>query len=522
MLGTTLGNFLTVGISSANEFYKNFDWSSLGSQIASGLNGIIESIDWLELGGLLANKLMSGIKSLGGFARTFNWHELGMSISGSLNSFFSTIDWAATARALSDSLRGILEFVKTFLANMDWAQLGRDIATFLSNIDWNGIIEDLAYIIGELIGGLAALLWGAIEGAVADIGNFFRERIEECGGNVVLGLLKGITDGLANIGIWLKEHILDPIVNGFKAAFGIHSPSTVFAELGGFLIEGLKQGLLNVWEAIKSGFLFIATWFNTNIIQPIAGGFSNAWKNISEWASNAKSNIKSAWNSVSSWFNDKVISPVKNFFSGMWDGLKNGAKGAWDGIKSVFSSVTGWFRDKFSQAWQAVKNVFSTGGKIFDGIKDGIVSAFKTVVNAIIHGINAVVSVPFNAINGVLGRLRSVEIMGWKPFDWVHTFNVPQIPYLAQGAVIPPNQQFMAVLGDQRHGRNLEAPEGLLRQIMQEEMRSPELLSKLNAIETAIREAKEFIMVADGAQIARVVENQQKVTDRRYRPVKVF
>ena len=58
----------------------------------------------------------------------------------------------------------------------------------------------------------------------------------------------------------------------------------------------------------------------------------------------------------------------------MWDKIKSGASAAWDGITSVFGVVVDWFREKFSAAWQAVKDVFSTGGKIFDGIKDGIVS----------------------------------------------------------------------------------------------------------------------------------------------------
>ena len=47
--------------------------------------------------------------------------------------------------------------------------------------------------------------------------------------------------------------------------------------------------------------------------------------------------------------------------------------------------------------------------------------------------------------------------------------NIPSIPYLAKGAVIPPNKQFVAMLGDQTHGNNLEAPEGLIRQIVREE-----------------------------------------------------
>ena len=80
-----------------------------------------------------------------------------------------------------------------------------------------------------------------------------------------------------------------------------------------------------------------------------------------------------------------------------------------------------------------MKKVFSTGGRIFDGIKDGIVNAFKTVVNAIIGGINRVVAIPFNAINGVLDGLRGIDILGIRPFGWLGRIDVPRIPTLAQG-----------------------------------------------------------------------------------------
>ena len=83
-----------------------------------------------------------------------------------------------------------------------------------------------------------------------------------------------------------------------------------------------------------------------------------------------------------------------------------------------------------------MKNVFSTGGKIFDGIKEGIASTFKTVVNGIIGGINKVISVPFNAINKLLNKIRNVSVAGIEPFkDLIkkNALSVPEIPKLAVG-----------------------------------------------------------------------------------------
>ena len=103
-------------------------------------------------------------------------------------------------------------------------------------------------------------------------------------------------------------------------------------------------------------------------------------------------------------------------------------------------------------------SVFSSGGEIFTDIKDGILTSFKTVVNKLISGINSVVSKPFSGINTALRQIKGIDILGIKPFSGISTISVPSIPYLAQGAVLPANKPFMAVVGDQRHGTNVEAP----------------------------------------------------------------
>ena len=101
------------------------------------------------------------------------------------------------------------------------------------------------------------------------------------------------------------------------------------------------------------------------------------------------------------------------------------------------------------------------------GIKAGIASVFKSVVNSLIGGINKVVAIPFDKINGMLNNIRAVKIMKWKPFEkmWGHNpLPVPQIPKmggvpaLAEGAVLKPNAPFLAMVGDQKHGTNIESP----------------------------------------------------------------
>ena len=153
------------------------------------------------------------------------------------------------------------------------------------------------------------------------------------------------------------------------------------------------------------------------------------WDTVKEAAGKAWTYIKEVWSGVAEWFSTKVAQPVSKFFSGLWTSIKN-----------TFSNVTEWFRNTFSKAWKAVKDVFSTGGKIFDGIKEGIANVFTTTVNGIIRGINKVIAVPFNALNKVLTRLKNIEIMKLKPFKWISTFSVPKIPELEEGAVLERGQ----------------------------------------------------------------------------------
>lgn len=165
------------------------------------------------------------------------------------------------------------------------------------------------------------------------------------------------------------------------------------------LIQNLPQLLAAIFQALISGV--------GALVSSLAESFANLFGPIGE--------------------------ALANFFSGVWEGLCAGAQSAWEGIQAVFGGIAEWFGSVFKAAWEGVKAVFETGGKIFTGIVDGILNGFKVIVNGIITGINAVVAIPFNGINGFLDFLKSIDILGIKPFDWVSNIAVPQIPLLAQG-----------------------------------------------------------------------------------------
>lgn len=200
------------------------------------------------------------------------------------------------------------------------------------------------------------------------------------------------------------------------------------------------------------------------------------WDTVKAKAIEVWNKIKEAWNKAGEWFHKNVTEPVSNFFTGMWDG-----------IKGAFTKAFGFIK------------------KAFKGYVNGWITMVESFINFFVNGINFLIK----GINKL-----SFDIPEWFPVGGGSKFgfDIPvipkvQIPRLAQGAVIPPNQQFAAILGDQKHGRNLEAPEGLIRQIVREETGNV-YNDVLRAINNSNLGKKATIMgdvIMDGQKVGRLV-----------------
>ena len=117
---------------------------------------------------------------------------------------------------------------------------------------------------------------------------------------------------------------------------------------------------------------------------------------------------------------------------------------------------------------RSVKDVFSSGGEAYDGIKEGMTDTFKNVVNGLIDGINTIISGTFQGLNSALSHIHNVEILGVKPFTYVNPIDVPEIPKLAKGGIA--KAPTLAVVGD-----NPGANSG-----------NPEVISPLNKLQSMI------------------------------------
>lgn len=496
----------------------------------------------------------------------------------------SQIDWESIVTALNTLWQALAPFAINVGEGLLWfyENVLSPLGVWVMNEVVPRFLEILAGAIDTVNGVVEAL-----KPTAQWLFDNFLKPIAEWTGGVIVSVLEGLKNALNGISDWVSQNgeTITPIIAGIGAAFatwkiaqitseiksligndGLGALGTALQIVGEEHFPNFTKKLEDFWGSLKSFGSKVGSGIQTlctskiGLIVLAIGAVVTAivfliqnWDSVKEAAIACWNKIVEVWNTVADWFKANVIDPIVNFFTGLWnniqetfsnvgtwfsdifngavEGIKNAFDGignffgnVWTDIQNAFSHVTDWFKNIFRDAWEGVKNVFSTGGQIFAGIQEGISTTFKNVVNAIISGINTVISFPFNTINGFLNTIKGIDILGLKPFYNLWGYNplpVPQIPYLAEGAVIPPRQQFAAILGDQKHGRNLEAPEGLLRDIVRQESGTAGLLSKLDSLERAVREAKEFIMVADGAQIARVVEKNQKSNDRRFRPVSV-
>lgn len=437
----------------------DIDWSSVKSKIngfvsnvTTGLNSFIKDFDWGGLGKTFAEGLNTIFEAAYTFVTTFDWSGFGKSIGNSINGFIHNIDMKKAGSALSEGLKGLLDSIINLIQTINWQEIGEKIADFIGAIDWGGLVTRLAEGIGSALGGLASLLWGLIKDAWGNVIKWWNAHAMKDGKFTIKGLLSGLWEGIKGIGTWIKEKIFTPFINGFKKVFKINSPSKVMLEMGKYIIQGLINGVKSLIDSVKNIFVKVL------------------------------STIKNVFTNVKSWFK-KIFSGAFSAVKGAFSNVGAVFMGIWEAIKKPFRSVASWFKGTFKRAWEAVKAVFSAGGKVFDGIKDGILDGLKSVINALIGGINKVIALPFKGINKALDKIHNIEILGKKPFDFISTIDVPEIPKLASGGLA--KAPTLAMVGDNKRANidpEVISPLSKLKKMIDEGGSNAEIVQLLKQI----------------------------------------
>lgn len=327
-----------------------------------------------------------------------------------------------------------------------------------------------------------------------------------------------------------------------------------------FLTDVFKGDWESAWEDMKT--FFVTLW------DGISTYLSETWDNITTTISGAWQIIVDLFTPVAKWFSNifdsaskgiqKAWSGVVKFFDGIWSGIQTAFsdtkkwlgdtfQSAWDGIVNIWNGAQKWFSDNvtqpidtlFTNLWEGIKTfaqntwndivgIFKAGGTIFDGFVTSVKDVFVTLVNGIIRGINNVIKIPFDNLNSVLGGIRGIDILGAKPFGWVPSISVPQIPQLAQGGYVKANTPQLAMIGDNRHQGEVVAPEGKLLDMAKtaaSQAGSPEQLQKIiNLLETLIslvQGGDDIVLAVDGEELARAMITGSLRLKRRHSTVTV-
>ena len=366
---------------------------------------------------------------------------------------------------IADALVVVMQFIE---------KIAEDTATWAANLDFYPLLESISNLTST---------FAPIIEAIGNVLDWIYK-------NIVLPMLKWVIEvGLptvinlvSKVATFLADH--QSIVEAFGAALIGAFAAAKIAGLASIIIKNVSgiamaaKGLIALMTGtggIMGGIKAIATAIGPGGIFVLAVGACIAigvllyknWDKIKEMAGKV-------WD----WISNKTrrfVEDIGNKLRGLatkmttiWGNIKASAHQKWNAIWSTVSGFAERIKnaivDKFTSAKNTVVNVF-------DGMRDAI----RSVLNNIISVVNGAIS----KVNGVVSAVESAFSFGpWKvptPFGsktigFRATFpRVPTVPYLAKGAVIPPRSEFLAVLGDQKQGNNIETPEALLRKIVREE-----------------------------------------------------
>ena len=342
--GKTLADGLELGLDTAYEFLTTYDFGRLGEKVADGINGLANNLNGEKLGRTIAAGVNAAINFGFDLISNINWDKLGEKFGTTFNRLVHDIDWTKLAHTVSEGFKGILDFISSSIETADWEQVGRTLITVLTEIDWAGMSRAMFRLLGAAIGGVAGLIKGAFAEIAEKSSNWgehlfdaYGSEFNDAGEQVAKGVWSGITAMFENCWKKVKDNILNPLLTGFKKAFGISSPAKKMNQTGEYIAEGVLEGIKDVFAAP-------ASWIRTNILEPFTRGFTTAFNVVGDKAQALVTSGKSIAN-----------------------GIKNGVETGWQTVTTLLGqkaeNLKGFFKsDDFKQL----------GTKIIEGIGAGV------------------------------------------------------------------------------------------------------------------------------------------------------
>lgn len=461
-IGHTVAQGLNTALIFADTLMQGIHWDSLGAGLARGITTAVAELDWPLLGRVLTDGMRAAILTLYSFVQTYTgWADLGNSIAACINSAIANIPWMEAGLGLSGFVVGLLHTLIATVQGTDWTALGQNIVSMVSTIDWVGLFSAMGTLAIDVLQAINGILdqvdWGAV-------GQKIMECIEAVDWAGILSQLGEIINNnwpllLAILGAALlpqiSTFILSTVLGTVLNALAVFIASVV-ASIGLWpllLVAAVSVILAAIIETLrKHG-------------DDIRAGVDKFGETIADIIRSAGEKIKAIWDTL--WLVIKLIGMQ------LWEDIQQGWNDFWTNIGTALDSAAADIQQGWNDAWTAVSDFVSD---IWEGITDTI----ETAINGIIGLVNSMISAIVGGVNGVISVLNG---FGFDVPEWAQDklgvervgFNIdpitaPQIPYLAQGAVIPANHEFLAVLGDQTNGTNIEAPLATIQQALAEVM----------------------------------------------------
>lgn len=371
----------------------------------------------------------------------------------------------STFAPILKSIGNVLEWIykNIVLPMLEWVievglptviNLVSDLAGFFA--DHQSIIEAFgAALIGAFAAEKIAVLAKSISGSITTVMDFAKGLIAlMTGSGGIIGGIKAIATAIGPGGIFIAAVtaciaigvLLYKNWDKIKEVAGIVASAVVgfFKTMG----EGASMILSDLKETV-TGILNAIGTLVSNVVSSIVKFVTSKTREMAEAAT-------------------RKINDMKEKTSTLWNGMKANAKETWENIMTIVGNKVAAIRDAIVNKFTAARNRVV---EIFGGIRDTI----RNILNKVIGIVNRAIGTVNSAIGGIesafsFGPWEVPTPFGKKTIGFSATFpRVPTIPYLAKGAVIPPRSEFLAVLGDQKQGNNIETPEALLRKIVREE-----------------------------------------------------
>lgn len=281
-------------------------------------------------------------------------------------------------------------------------------------------------------------------------------RLQEAVAPLTRGLFSGLEWAWFNLLVpmarWSAEQALPAFLDALAAG----------ARLLGAAVEAVKPMLTWLWEKLL---VPMSQWTGALLTEGLRK-VAQLLQTISGWLETLKPHTEA----FSAWLGSLFDGFVK--LTGGMDG--------WNRAAETFGNVLAALLDlvlRVGNGFAGVTVLLSTLKSGLSGLSSGVVSGIKNAVNTAIGAVNGAIRSIQGAINAMVSALNSIRVqvpswipgIGGKSFGMnLSTVTLPQVPYLAKGAVLPPNKPFLAVVGDQKNGTNVEAPLSVIQDAVAE------------------------------------------------------